>query len=111
MDKSDSLDDFRPTNVEHFLLNKSDKIRQAFKDLRNPLATNRAIAERCEQNYGFLPSAQLITSAIGSQSDRRGRLVNMQQTMEVRRCCRRSFGNDWKAMAIAVDVCSDDRSN
>lgn len=90
-----------------FLLSKSDTIRKRYRELKDPLATNREIAAACELKDGFRPSAQLITSAIGSQSGRQGRIVNMQQNIELRRTCKRTFDNDWQAMAIAVDICAD----
>jgi len=92
-------------------MTKSDKIRKAFRSLKNPTASNRQIRNRCQELFDWIPSPQLIRSAMGSEASRKLSTISASEYVELRKIGNRMFSGDFQQFAAAVEVIGDVFSN
>lgn len=84
---------------------KTKMIKQAFSSLGNPSATNRQIAHQCKLDYGFKPSSQAMTAAVGAEGIRKLRRFDAAQMVQVKDTAKRLFDNDYSAFSHCVEAC------
>lgn len=84
---------------------KTNMIKQAFSSLGNPSATNRQIAQRCKSDFGFKPSPQAMTAAVGAEGIRKLRRFDAAQMVQVKDTAKRLFDNDYSAFSHCLEAC------
>ena len=85
-------------------ISKAEQIRASLRALNNPAASNREIADKCEQRYGYKPSPSMIYETLGTESGRQLEVYNGKEMAEVKKTCRKVFAMDFDRFAGAVNA-------
>ena len=85
-------------------MTNADNIRQSLIDLGNYQATNRQVANHCNNKYGFLPSPQAMYEAIGSEKDRMASTYDGRELMDLKKYVKKKWSGDINRLQGAIDV-------
>ena len=86
-------------------MTKTQMIKQTLRELKNPSATNREIADQCQKTFGFKPTAQAMTAAVGAEGVRRMKRFNAAQMIEVNRTSKLLFDSNFDDYSACLEAC------
>ena len=82
-------------------MTKAEQIRRVAGDLPRE-ASNRDVAEKVEQAYGWKPSAQHLYRTLGSEATRQLKSFSVHQMLECKATAKAAFDGDYTRYAECV---------
>ena len=82
-------------------MNKKEMIIASYNSIPRH-STNRQVAEKCNEQFGYKPSAAMLYASLGTESSRKLKRYSGEQTLEVKATCKRYFDNDYGLYSEAV---------